>query len=57
MNHNSSYMNPQLLGPGDFSGKKPGVGCYFPLQRIFLTQKLNPSFRIAGRLFTTEPPS
>ena len=44
MSHNSSYVNPQLLGPGDFPSKKPGVGCYFPLQRIFPTQESNPSF-------------
>ena len=28
--------------PWDFSGKNTGVGCYFLLQGIFLTQGLNP---------------
>ena len=27
---------------GDFPGKNIGVGCYFLLQGIFLTQELNP---------------
>ena len=32
----------RLLHPWDFSGKNTGVGCYFLLQGIFLTQGLNP---------------
>ena len=36
-------MEPtRLLCPWDFPGKKTGVGCYFLLQGIFLTQGLNP---------------
>ena len=31
-----------LLHPWDFPGKSTGVGCHFLLQRIFLTQGLNP---------------
>ena len=34
---------PRLLCPWDFPGKNTGVGCHFLLQRIFLTQGLNPS--------------
>ena len=30
-----------LLYPWDFSGKNTGVGCYFLLQGIFLTQGSN----------------
>ena len=30
-----------LLHPWDFPGKSIGVGCYFLLQRIFLTQGWN----------------
>ena len=30
-----------LLCPRDFPGKNTGVGCRFPLQRIFLTQGMN----------------
>ena len=33
------------LGPWDFPGKNPGVGCHFLLQGIFLTQELNPGLR------------
>ena len=32
----------RLHCPWDFSGKNTGVGCHFLLQRIFLTQGLNP---------------
>ena len=32
----------RLLCPWDFPGKSTGVGCHFLLQRIFLTQGLNP---------------
>ena len=32
----------RLLCPWDFPGKNNEVGCYFPLQRIFLIQGLNP---------------
>ena len=31
------------LCPWDFPGKKTGMGCHFLLQRIFLTQGLNPN--------------
>ena len=31
----------RLLCPWDFPGKNTGVGCYFLLQGIFLTQGLN----------------
>ena len=31
----------RLLGPWDFPGKNTGVGCYFLLQGILLTQGLN----------------
>ena len=31
----------RLLCPGDFPGKSTGVGCYFLLQGIFLTQRWN----------------
>ena len=33
---------PRLLCPGDFPGMDTGVGCHALLQRIFLTQGLNP---------------
>ena len=32
----------RLFHPWDFPGKRTGVGCHFLLQRIFLTQVLNP---------------
>ena len=32
----------RLLCPWDSPGKSAGVGCHFLLQRIFLTQRLNP---------------
>ena len=32
----------RLLCPRDFPGKSTGVGCHFLLQKIFLTQGLNP---------------
>ena len=32
----------RLLCPWNFPGKDAGMGCYFLLQRIFLTQELNP---------------
>ena len=34
---------PRLLCPWNFPGKNSGVSCHFPLQSIFLTQRLNPS--------------
>ena len=40
-----------------FQAKNTGVGCYFLLQRIFLSKGLNPhllSPALAGRFFTTE---
>ena len=33
---------PRLLFPWDFPGKNTGMGCYFLLQGIFLTQRSNP---------------
>ena len=40
----------------DFPGENTRVGCHFLLQRIFLTQELNPCVSyIAGRLFSAEP--
>ena len=36
-------MLTMLLHPWNFPGKSTGVGCHFLLQRIFLTQGLNPS--------------
>ena len=48
-------MCARLLCPWDFTGKNIGVGCYFLLQGIFLTQGLNPH-PLAGRFITTEPP-
>ena len=42
---------------GIFPGRNTGVGCYFLLRRIFLTQKLIPSSpALAGGFFTAEPP-
>ena len=39
------YSPPtRLLWVWDFPGKHIGVGCYFLLQKIFLTQGLNPGF-------------
>ena len=35
-------MDCRLFCPWDFPGKNTGVGCYFLLQGIFLTQGLNP---------------
>ena len=34
----------RLRSPWNFSGENPGVGCHFPLQRIFLTEGWNPPF-------------
>ena len=39
----ASPWTARLLCPWDFPGKNTGVGCYFLLQGIFLTQGLNPS--------------
>ena len=36
------FVTPWLLSPWNFPGKNTGVGCHFLLQRIFLTQGLNP---------------
>ena len=37
-----SFLQPfWLLSPWDFPGTNTGVGCYFLLQGIFLTQELN----------------
>ena len=36
------FCNPtRLLSPWDFLSKNTGVGCYFLLQRIFLTEGFN----------------
>ena len=32
----------RVLCPWDFPGKNMGMGCYFLLQEIFPTQRLNP---------------
>ena len=32
----------KLLCPWNYPGKNTGMGCYFLLQRIFLTQRMNP---------------
>ena len=43
----------RLLSPWDFPGKSTGVGCYFLLQGIFLTQGSNPGLpHCRGILFT-----
>ena len=50
----SDSLRPQglwptrLLGPWDFPGKNPGVGCHSLLQGIFLTLGLNPSPALAA---------
>ena len=48
----------KLLCPWNFSAKNTGVGCYFLLQGIFLTQGWNLYllYLLAGRFFTTAPP-
>ena len=48
----------RLLCPWDISGKNTGAGSHFPLQRISLTQGLNPHLQhllLAGGFLTTEP--
>ena len=47
INHVRLFVVPwtvaaRLLCPWDFPGKKTGVGCYFLLQGVFLTQESNP---------------
>ena len=45
MSHYSKIHGLQparLLHPWNFPGKNTGVGCYSLLQRIFMTQELNP---------------
>ena len=44
LSHVQLFVTPwtMLLCPWDFPGKSTGVGCQFLLQRIFLTQGLNP---------------
>ena len=37
-----TLCDPRFLCPWDFLFKNSGVGCHFLLQRIFLTQGLNP---------------
>ena len=47
----------RLLCPRDYPGKNPGVGCYFLLQGIFLTQGNLLGFpALAGGFFITGPP-
>ena len=47
----------RLLCPWDFPSKNTGVGCYFLLQGIFLTQGWNPAFpALALGFFPTKPP-
>ena len=47
----------QLLWPWDFPGKNAGMGCYFLLQGIFLTQGWNPCLLYWQVGFLpTEPP-
>ena len=36
-----AWSLPNFSVPGDSPGKNTGVGCYFLLQGVFLTQKLN----------------
>ena len=51
-----SHKAPLSMG---FSGKKTGVGSYFLLQEIFLTEGSKPRTHIsclAGSFFTTKPP-
>ena len=46
----------RLLCPWDFPGKNTGIGCYFLLEWLFLTQGLNPCLIcpvLAGGFFTT----
>ena len=50
LDHQQSSWDPSApqfgaltsIRPWDFPGKSTGVGCHFLLQRIFLTQGLNP---------------
>ena len=44
----------RLLCPWDFPGKNIRLGCYFLLQRIFLTQRWNHVSYITGSFFMTE---
>ena len=41
----------RLLCPWDFTGKNTAVGCHFLLQRIFLTQGLNPGLPHRRKMF------
>ena len=53
----SDCNTSRLFCPWNFAGKNIGVGCYFLLQGIFLTQGLNACLlHLTGRFFTTEPP-
>ena len=49
----------RLLGPWAYLGKNTGVGCYFLLQRIFLTRGSNPHLlhRQADSLPLGKPPN
>ena len=50
----SSHQAPLSMG---FSRQDTGVGCYFLLQGIFLTQGSNPRLLpLQADSFTTEPP-
>ena len=40
----------RFLCPWDFPGKNTGVGCYFLLQGIFLTQRLNPRLLLGRQI-------
>ena len=61
----SSSLWPHGLEPArvlcqwNFPDKNTGMGCYFLLQRIFLSQEIKPascaSSALAGRFFMTEP--
>jgi len=42
---------PRLLCSWNSPGKNTGVGCPFLLQRIFLTQELNPGFLHCGQRY------
>ena len=44
LSHVRLFVTAGLFCPRDFPGTNAGVGCYFLLQGIFLTQELNPSF-------------
>ena len=52
-----NWAPARLLCPWDFPDKNFGVGCYFLLQGIFPTTRIEPAYpALTGRFFTTEPP-